>query len=193
MAVFGDSISAGYGASSPDHAYANILGSILNYGVDNRAVGGSIIAQQLRDQILPYTQPVELAVFLTGYNDMRTTTPIATYANLLEQALAHLVTKAGKILIGNCLFMTPAGYAAYGPQWNHGSDQRVAEMNQVIAQLCGTYRCSLADLSQSYQPAIHTSADLVHPNDTGHAVIAEAFEAAFNRSTLWLPLVATKA
>lgn len=161
LTAYGDSITAGWGASAPDRTYAAIVASALGRGLNNRAIGGSTIAQQL-PTMTPAAGP---AILLTGYNDMRAGTPLADYRAALESVVARLPG----VWVAGCLPMTAAGYAAYGPAWNHGSDASVAAFTTVIRAVAGARYVPLA-----YDPA-NVTADLVHPNDAGHAQIAESF------------------
>lgn len=182
LICFGDSVTAGAGASTPDHAYVARIAAQLGYTLDNRAIGGTVLAEQLTRAILPARiRPPDVALLLTGYNDMRAGTDLARYQAQLAQAVAHLTQDGARLYLGDCLRMTEAGYAAYGPMWAHGSDAAVAAINGAI---------HLVGASAAYDPA-NVVADLVHPNDLGHAQIAAAFVAAM-RTHVYVPLIRSK-
>jgi lysophospholipase L1-like esterase len=76
-------------------------------------------------------------------------------------------------LIGNTLRSTPAGY-------NSGSDAGVSAYNSDLTLLIEQMRRDglavvLVDACQTFDPDTGMSGDNVHPNDLGHAQIAEAF------------------
>ena len=188
LLCFGDSITAGAGASTPAAAYANLIGAALGRHVDNRAIGASRIAEQLHDAIRPaVVDRNDVVLFLTGYNDVRAGTPLADYQQQLDAALTTLRATAALVAVGTCLRMTPAAYMAYGPQWNHGSDAAVTAYNASIATTAAAHGCRLATM-EDYNPW-NTTDDLVHPNDMGHRQIAQAMLAAL-QLRLILPLVA---
>lgn len=166
LICFGDSITAGAGASTPSKAFAALVARAMGLTLDNRAIGGTTLAEQLARAILPTRIiPPNVALLLTGYNDMRRGTALEEYHVQLAHAVAHLTQDGAQLLLGDCLRMTKAGYAAYGPDFNHGSEARVSSFNGVI---------HLVGASAAYDPA-NVSTDLVHPNDAGHVQIARAF------------------
>ena len=66
------------------------------------------------------------------------------------------------------------------PWTSGGTDAAHAQFNsQVVAAVnaakSSLLRVAVAQSSSKYDPAIHQSVDLVHPNDSGHSAIAEAF------------------
>src|SRR5688572_17128313 len=83
LVAFGDSITVGVGASSPERAYAAIVARHLGRTLDNRAIGATTLAQQLERAIRPAALvPSDCVLFLTGYNDMRAGTPLDEYRRL---------------------------------------------------------------------------------------------------------------
>jgi lysophospholipase L1-like esterase len=188
LLCFGDSITSGAGASTPALAYASLVAAALGRQLDNRAIGASLIERQLREAIRPAViARTDVVLFVTGYNDMRAGTPLDRYRPMLAEALALLRASGALVVVGTCPRMTEAGYAAYGPEWNHGSDQAVAAYNVVIAETATRYGCRIAYTERMYDPWNVTS-DMVHPNDRGHQQIAQAMlEATALRITL--PLV----
>lgn len=81
--------------------------------------------------------------------------------------------KGPLVLIGNTLRSTAAGY-------NSGSDAGVALYNLAINQVTDELRSDglkviAVDASARFDPVTGMSGDNVHPNDTGHAQIADAF------------------
>lgn len=172
LVAFGDSITYGLGASAPDRAYINQVAAAWGMPLTNAAISGSHIieiAAQARAQLLT---PADTVVSLVGYNDMRAGTPLATFRAQLDGMLADVCGRAGRVLIGNCLRMTPAGYAEI--HGSAGSDAAVSAFNQQIAQACAAAGAQLIDACGRYDP-YNATEDLVHPDDVGHAQIADAF------------------
>lgn len=176
LTAYGDSITAGWGASTPARSYAALVAAALGRALDTRAIGGSTIAQQLAALQPPGAGPV---ILLAGTNDMRAGTPLAEY----RAALADMVARLPGVWVAGPLSMTPAGYAAYGPAWSHGSDAAVAAYRAATAELAGARYVPVA-----YDPA-NVDPDLVHPNDAGHQQIADAFLRALLPWRVSLPLM----
>lgn len=91
-------------------------------------------------------------------------------------------TKAGpNVWVGNVPRFTSAGYTASG-----GSDAVVAVFNDMIRQNVETLAAdglnvALVDSAARLNPAVDLDTDGVHPDDSGHAIIAEAFLEAINQ------------
>jgi lysophospholipase L1-like esterase len=171
LICFGDSITVGAYSSTPDRAYVAIVARAMGYTLDNRAIGATTIADQVRLEILSADiRPPDIALFLTGYNDMRHATPLADYQASLAQAVAHLTANSATLFLGDCLRDTEEGYALF-PPFDQGSDAAVTRFNAVIHAQPGVRQVGA---SAAFDPR-NTIADLVHPNDAGHAQIAAAF------------------
>ena len=151
----GDSITVGLGASTPDRSWAAIVARTLHRELVNVAIGGTTAAHQP----LPDVRPDDLVIWLVGYNDVRAGTNIPEFAATVTQGRAALPG----VIVASGLRMTPAGYAAYGPVWNKGNEEQTARYAAAI-------RPDI-DLS-GVEPS--PVADLVHPNDSEYAAIAQA-------------------
>lgn len=180
LVCYGDSITTGHGASTPAHAYAALVAAAMGYTLDNRGIDGSRIVEQL--QIIAPVHPPDVALLLSGYNDMRNGTELAIYRARLVRAASRLTSAGATLYLGDCLRMTEAGYAAYAPSGNHGSEQIVADMNAIIR----TMPARIVRASAAYDP-MNVDSGLVHPNDEGHAQIAGAFLKAM-RHRIYLPI-----
>jgi hypothetical protein len=85
------------------------------------------------------------------------------------------------VFCGNCLRMPQSAYVQTNDAPNsRGSDEAVAEINQRILAICSRLASIgipvwYVDASESFTPVIDNATDLIHPNDVGHQVIANAF------------------
>jgi lysophospholipase L1-like esterase len=164
LVTFGDSITSGY---TSEHPYVYRVARGFGRTLVNLAEAGTHIARQRQVIEGALLDRNDVALLLTGYNDMRGGTPIEEYQRDLVAAMASL-QRAGRVLLGNCLRMTPVGYAL--PSGNAGSDARVQEFNRTIARVYP----GVIDICAAYDPQ-NVNADLVHPSNEGHAQIARAF------------------
>ncbi len=184
--AFGDSLTVGIGASSPQTSFIGILEKSVG-PIDNQAVSATRITDQLL-AIDAYAGSATHVIWLLGYNDMRAGTPLDQFQTDLRSALDYFDARHMTVYIGLCLHMTSAGYAAYGPIWNHGSDAAVEAINEVIRMTAQSYpNVYLVDMAL-YDPNSGASNDLVHPNDSGHLQIALAYE-QYLPHLIYLPLV----
>lgn len=172
LVAFGDSITYGLGASAPDRVYINQVAAAWGMPLRNCAVSGSHLAEIAACAAAQLLTPADTVLALVGYNDMRAGTPLATFRQQLDGMLADVCGRAGRVLIGNCLRMTPEGYAE--PHGPYGSDAAVYAFNEQITAACAAAGAQLVDVCARYDPA-HVTSDLVHPDDVGHAQIAAAF------------------
>lgn len=176
LATFGDSITAA------SDSYAEHVARAWGMQLDNRAVGGTRIAEQR--QAAEAWEGGGVAVLVTGYNDMRAGADPETFRADLRATIAALRTKAARVLVAGCLPMTAAGYAAYGPQWSHGSDAAVARLSAIIREEAG------ADYVPIWYDPRNVQPDLVHPSEVGQAQIARAFVQPYH---VFVPGVTTHA
>jgi lysophospholipase L1-like esterase len=87
------------------------------------------------------------------------------------------------VLVGNSPRMNATGYTLEAPNYAHGSDAVVAQYNAEIAARVAAVkadgrRVTLVDVNGIFDPTTMVSADNIHPNDAGHAALANAFIAA---------------
>jgi lysophospholipase L1-like esterase len=87
----------------------------------------------------------------------------------------HRSKSGPNLWVGNVPRFTPAGYAASG-----GSDAVVAKFNAMIRAADGL-NIALVDCASRLVPATDLDTDGVHPDDSGHAAIAEAFLEGINQ------------
>lgn len=161
LVVFGDSIASGSGLPHPEACFANQVAVQLGLALDNRAVPGSRILDQL--PLMHDIPPNATILWLTGFNDMRYGPPLDAYQTHLKEGLALLPGA----YVGNCLHM--ADYTIDGIAY--GSDAAVAAFNAVIANEVPPGR--LVDVDAVFDP--HNVDDGTHPNAIGHQQIAAAF------------------
>lgn len=94
-----------------------------------------------------------------------------------------------RVYAGNTLLMDSTGYTQGGAQWTNGSDAAVTAFNvinsAVVAELAADgLLITDVDVSSAYDVTTDLdTADHVHPNDTGHGVIADTFLASMIFST----------
>jgi lysophospholipase L1-like esterase len=202
LAVFGDSITAGSEASVPQHSWANLLADRLGVArLDNRGISATVLqnspdatgrpradnglSRYARDLLA--AERADLIAMLYGFNDARYTAAPATlnhdgfrrdYVALIEGLLAAGVA-ADAICLGSPPHIPDAGFAVDAENGFAGQSrvefQRYVRTVELIARDAGTYYAPVNEWMGAKGADRLVSADHVHPNDAGHARIAEAF------------------
>lgn len=157
LVVIGDSIAVGVGASEPARAWAQIVARSLGRTLSTHAISGS----RASEQPIPDVGPGDLVIWLVGYNDMRAGTPIGEYRATVAAGVARM--QGATVIIASGLRMPD--YATHAPLWSHGSDQAAADYARAVFDLA-----LFVDLGG----LLLTMPDGVHPDDAGHAAIAQA-------------------
>jgi len=168
LVVMGDSITVGLGASTPDRAWAAIVAQQTGRQLINVAIGGSRVAEQP----IPELGPGDLVIWLVGYNDMRAGTPLTAYRATVAYGVQTMRASGARVVVASGLRMTSAGYAAYGPLWNKGSEAAARDYTVTGIDLGGVAPTPVADL--------------VHPNDDQHAAIAQTILAGVLLFAEWV-------
>lgn len=179
---FGDSITRGTGATTDAERWLNKLGTALSKGIKNTGIPSSLLTNatgttdngQNRWEAelveAPYTDTI---CMLYGTNDVSASIASATYAASLDVIVSGLLAKgyaASKIILGTIPY-----------QQGNANSTRIGEYNTAITNIC-TSR-GLKAPAQVYANMLSGGgdslmADSVHPNNAGHTVIKNAFQAA---------------
>lgn len=204
LAVFGDSITFGLNASTPDKAWPARLATAANIPVLlNHAISGTILQDgamadgvprpdngmgRYRSALLGPERASGIAI-LYGYNDARyTAAPDTLNATLFHRAyrdLAAALLAGGyppdAIALGSPPYPSERGFSVGGPgfigQTRSGFERHVAAVKAVAAEF-GLYYAPVYEAMAAHPDGALSSPDVTHPNDDGHRVIAEAFATA---------------
>ncbi len=167
MLVAGDSLSAGFFATTKDQGFIRLVAD----GIGSVDVTGAAQAQQTLSTVAAVTDvpsDVGVAVVELGTNDVGVPTPLPDfeqqYAALLER-IRSTSPRAGLVCLGT--------WTADG-----------ASYDEVIARTCGARGGVYVALADAFaNPDLHGPAgretfagagDEFHPNDAGHRAIADA-------------------
>jgi len=202
LAVFGDSISVGLNASTPQRSWAALLGQAAGVAaVQNHAIAGTTLQSApmangmprpdngaARWQALIGPQRADALAILYGYNDARYIAAPQSlnvgnfereYAGLIEGLLA-----AGfrdRLVIGSPPYIPHAGLALGSPgfagQDRAGFERYVHAVRSLAAQY-ELFYAPVYEAMAAHEDGVLASDDIVHPNDEGHAVISRAFQTA---------------
>ncbi len=200
MVAYGDSTTTD-DASTPDDRWPNIVATNRSwYLISNSGVSATPLQNTVQTTVPVIGGPAagngrdtyvarvvdydpDYVLILYGLNDVRLNDVAFTsalYQNDLGELVDLLVAAgitANKIVIGSPPYMDPAFYGSYAP-WDGGSTPDHVAHVAAAAAVAAAKGTLYVDI---YQAMIDgggnalISVDGVHPNDAGHAVIANAF------------------
>ena len=201
MVAFGDSVTAGSGASDADHRWPNIVAYTRAWDLVNSGDGSTVTQNTVQNTVATigaaaddngrdtYAARVtayspDKVLILYGLNDLRLNDVAFTTA-LYQNDLGEIVdglTGAGiaadDIVIGSPSYIPAASYALFGPDWNGGSAADHAAhvaAAAAVATAKGTRYIDVYQWMADNGGDALISGDNIHPNDAGHAQIAAAF------------------
>lgn len=191
MFVFGHSIAYGYGASSLTTSWAHIASTSTCRRLTNDAVASTNSSDALAavQAAGPY-KAGDVAVIETGLNDLRYWGADSAAAQLYWNNMAGMLwalrtadgTPVPVILVADP-GVAAVGWGMYAPG-NNGTqaiDDQYAEMEHQLVM--GWPAATVVDVREQWSDA-DISADFIHPNDTGHAIIGYSVMAELQRRSL---------
>ncbi len=195
ITFFGDSYTAGLGASSSAVRWTTLLSKYLGATEDNRGVTGTTVEKRspidwagtpnMVDNIptIPTkTASLSLLVFAFGLNDMgyvganyTTANYITDYTTVLNAAIAD-GWDPSQILIIGAYYIGSAGYAAYASLSGQAAPtlQRHLDFIAAAQTVANTFGCLYLDIyhQQLLNNTTLISVDGIHPTDAGYFYIA---------------------
>lgn len=211
LATFGDSITAGSAASTPDRSWAKLLASGLRADLRNKGISGTVMQRSVmhageprpgngRDRYEADLLGVDRAdaiAILYGFNDARYVLSPSTFGhdNFVRDYREVLAGLFGAgyapdaICLGSPPHIPDVGFSV-GTEGFAGQSrlefQRYVRTVESIARDAGTYYAPVNELMGAQGGDALLSPDHLHPNDAGHAKIAEAFAGAIQSSDRFL-------
>ena len=192
--AMGASISQGGGASPASNGWVYLVADRLrsihpNARVRNLAVGGTTI-KHVRDVQLPLALACspDLVTYTSGMNDLQYGEPVEAVRENVDVVLREFRSKTNARIIltlmpsGDRFPVFSLGLAKLEQRKKNVSPPRVAEFNAVFRSLAKKHGAELVDIGVILDDATEQanvdalfSFDGIHPNNTGHARIADTF------------------
>lgn len=200
MVAFGDSITAGSMASDAAHHWTNLVAAAKGYSLTNAGLGATVLQNTVQTTVDTigaaadsngrdrYVNDVlgacpDVVCILYGLNDLRLNDAAFSAANFqtdLGEIVDGLTARgiaAQSIVIGSPPYIPAASYALY-PPYDGGSTVEHAAYVAACAAVAAAKGTRYIDVYQwmidhGGDALVH--ADGIHPNDAGHAAIADAF------------------
>jgi len=198
--MFGDSITAGVGATDYAHRWTTLVANARGYTSNTQGIAGSVLqntAQTTSDVIggavinngrdthaaRVIQQKPTYVYILYGLNDLRLNDAAFSdtqFGNDLGEVVDGIVADgvlADNIVIGSPPYIPESSYATFAP-WNGGSRVKHAAYTAACAAVAtakGTRYANVYQYMTDHGGDTLVSGDTIHPNDAGHAAIAAAF------------------
>lgn len=182
ITILGDSSCTGPGLADPDQIWVRRIGA--HFGrryrttVDSVAVGGSRAHDVLRDQVptVLSTSP-DLALVSVGSNDMLYGVPLRTFERNLETIVAELLTCTPAVLlsgVGDLGTIPRLPFALTRiARWRSNQAERIHA--EVASRHAGATKMPMRErCGRAFTDPDIYSPDLLHVNEEGHRVWAEA-------------------
>jgi lysophospholipase L1-like esterase len=195
---FGDSITVGAGADHFCNGYQALFTTTIGANGDDEGISGSMFVTSTYNIMSWFVQVPESQVVATNnykthdydintvlpaYNDVTNfgadPTHLAQFQADLLAALSYTGTLGKMTLVGTTLYASDVMQPGIPLHTNANVDQYVAVIKSVVAQVAATgLPVYLVDTNAIYDPNTMSSNN-IHPDNYGHAVIAQAFIEAY--------------
>lgn len=172
LALLGDSITAGSGASAPAKRYATVLTELLRAANPtiveiNLGIGASCLNFQKPD----YAERVlannpDAVVIQWGVNDYYWGYSVAQFAIAYDRLVSALRQARPQMPLVVTTLIADFRYPENQDQW-------IGEANVALQEIAWKYGCYLADCHRAFNHDRALYADVIHPNDAGMKVMAE--------------------
>lgn len=203
LVTFGDSITEGYSSTDEAHRWANIVAADIGAVLVNSGVSGTTLQNSVQNSVATIGAATDgngrdtyaarilafaptYVIILYGINDVRLDDAgfsAAAFQNDLDEIVVALI--AGGVLADNIVLCSPPWmdsdyYGSYAP-FDGATSGKYADYTTAVATVVTNRSTRYANVFQAMADGGGVSlmsADHVHPNDSGHAVIAATILAA---------------
>lgn len=203
LATFGDSITFGMSATTPERAWPSLLAAEMNVTLVNKGISGTVLQNspamdgeprpnngwsRHKADLLGSDRADRIAI-LYGFNDARyvgapETFNLEGFIRDYRDVVGNLVTSGYRpeaICLGSPPHIPDDGFAVgsegFTGQTREGFEAHVEAVREIARQY-GTYYAPINERMGAEGGDGLISEDRVHPNDAGHAKIARIFAEA---------------
>ena len=176
LVVYGHSMPEGGGASEPSRSYAVLTAEALGVELVNRAVGGSGAANATKTmQAARPAGPNDAVVLHTGMNDIfrRGDAAVGRGRQAILSFLAGTADAGRRVIVLEC----QPGSWKYTPKGRNLQTAYDAWNDMLREEAAGSQDVRVLDTCAAWNPRRFTSLEKYHPNDEGHARMADELAA----------------
>ena len=176
LRAYGHSWIAGAGASHPTRRFVELVACRLGCSATNLGVGGSLSTDTARllSRLRRPTSDVHLV--MTGLNDARLQGASAQGLESYAAALTAIFGALSRGKSGARLITVEQphllDYSLHTPH-HRGSDDIIDAYNERLRAVALAHRGLVLVTVEPWNPAMMLAEDTVHPNDAGHARVAD--------------------
>lgn len=176
IVAYGHSWVDGDGASSVETNFATLAAGRLGILLDNRAVGGSASDSTAKLLIAEPPPAAECYLLMTGLNDLRlggdSPSSARRYGDALHCILATLARTSPSAPIIAVAQPHLLDFSRHAPH-HRGSNSLIDLYNQILERVAAGHSLTQVAVADRWDATLMLDADTVHPNDAGHACLAE--------------------
>lgn len=186
---YGDSITAGAGASVFCSGYQALFTIGIGANGDDEGISGSTLEAEMPRIVALQAAPQDINTILPGFNNVSLygsdPSQLQAFHDNLIEALTFLGTQGRFTLVGTTLYASTNMIAADIPNHTNANvDLYVNVIKEVVASLQarGMTNLILVDTNTIYNPDTMSNNNY-HPDDYGHSILAQAFLQAYQGVT----------
>lgn len=187
LTAYGHSWVQGDGASRPTNRLVDVVARRLHCAPTNFGAGGTL-STDTADLLCRQRPPASrMYLVMTGLNDarLRGASPVGleSFSTALQAIFRAFRTANPAALTVAVEQPHLANYSLHAPH-DRGSDEIIDAYNRRLRGVAGRHGVVLASVA-GWNPETMLSADTVHPNDAGHAQVADAVVRAVQMRGRW--------
>ncbi|WP_219416769.1 SGNH/GDSL hydrolase family protein [Pseudonocardia nigra] len=181
LTAYGHSWVQGAGASAPHRRLVDLTACSLGLLPDSRGVGGTLSTQtaELVRRVAP--PPSAAYLVMTGLNDIRlrgdSRRALHEYGSALDAVLGAVALASPAAVVAVVEQPHLLDYSGHAPH-DRGTDGLVDRGNDALREVVARHAGAVAVHAEGWDRHTMLDEDTVHPNDAGHAAVAQAVAAA---------------
>ncbi len=186
LGAYGHSWVYGTGAGRHRDGFVGLATRELGLHLNNQAESGSLSTQTARLVVAQPPAPAEVFVLMTGFNDARLHGPEPAghrrYEDSLEILLPALHKAAPEAVVLTIEQPHIEVYDGHTP-YNRATDGIVDQYNGILRTVAARFPFTRLVAVEGWNAATMLADDNVHPNHSGHAVLARSLVRAVRGSS----------
>lgn len=169
VVAFGDSITAGYGLASPSSNWAFLYASQRGMALDNRAVNGMTVSQEV-DLMKKYNGEADEALWLVCANDLYFKTSPEDFKESIQEGVNILTSYGITVLLNSSCPTFP----------RNDNPELIEAYNTILSNVNNAKLIKLNPMPSSL------FIDSVHPNEIGNQALAFSYLGHWKN---WIPMI----